>query len=393
MLPPSRAPGGRDELVVARGAGGVGRHVLAARLALHDRPRDRPRAARTRLRDRLAALGLQLAQVALGAAPARGGAAGHGQARVAHARQRRAAGLQRGGDLGDRVALALGGLGGPALPREQVREAARLAAALGARVAHRGDDVGVALLGAAQERRALDEVREARRAQDDGDEIRSRDHVARAEGVGEQRPVAREAASQRERVLAGVVQLARGARQARLPGRGVRLDGTPGGPGGPRRRARPGARARRRDRRRIAPAARGRGRRRSPAGASPRRRRARAGGSRPTGRGAAAARRRAVARGDEESERRITPPAESPRRRRGHRIQVRREPCKVACGCGNAGFLRGGRVIGTACRPVLPGGRSLGPCPSCRAAPRRPTRRSRSRAARWRRRRRRGPRR
>src|SRR5690606_33952726 len=40
------APGLRHELVVARGAGAVGREVLAAGLALDDRPRDRPAALR-----------------------------------------------------------------------------------------------------------------------------------------------------------------------------------------------------------------------------------------------------------------------------------------------------------------------------------------------------------
>src|SRR5439155_3976182 len=41
------APGLREDLVVARRARAVGREVLAARLALDDRPRDRPRAAGT----------------------------------------------------------------------------------------------------------------------------------------------------------------------------------------------------------------------------------------------------------------------------------------------------------------------------------------------------------
>src|SRR4051812_22675242 len=65
-----------EHLVVAGGARAVGREVLAARLALDDRPRDRPRAAGTgrgRARGGLA-LGDQLVQLALGSGAARAGA-------------------------------------------------------------------------------------------------------------------------------------------------------------------------------------------------------------------------------------------------------------------------------------------------------------------------------
>src|SRR4051794_2711379 len=136
-------PGRVEDLVIARGARGVRGRVLAAGLALHDRPRDRPRAARAARGGGAGAGGEQPGERLLrAAAPGAGAREGRHPGRVGLG-ERVAALAQAGGDAGQRVAacadrerLALLGSGQP-------RELDLLAAGVRAGVAHEVQHVRV----------------------------------------------------------------------------------------------------------------------------------------------------------------------------------------------------------------------------------------------------------
>ena len=378
------------ELVVARGARAVRRQVLPAGLALHDRPRDRPRAARAGLRDRLAALGLEPAQLALGAPAAGRRAARGGEPGVAGARERRAARLERGGHLRGGVTLALGRLRSRragAGPAPRAGAPARRVCARASRTAA----ITSALRCWARRRKVARSTRFAKLVEPRTTATMSgaRAHVARAQRLGEQR---RGRAS-------GV-----GAARARGRGRGAARPGArepllPGRRLGLQRASRRCSTATSRDGEPLEPAEPLGGRAGVLLGAAAgvdlaaaatrRRPRARAWGSRPTAGWAAAARRRAATRGGaglgEDASRRPRSPPDG-------------GPATVAAGVGAVLQARVADRADARDRAGAVWHRAGFAGPSCQgaaspAAPRRPTSRTRSRAGPGRRRRRRGPRR
>ena len=186
MEPPRPAPGGRRASGSSRRRRPVGREVLAAGLALDDRPRDRPRAAGAgdgdrRGRGRRAGRdSSRSARAAAGAGVAqRGQPGGVGRAsasRRALQARRDAARARRGGGARRRPRAA--GAGPSAVSTRRSRSASR---GRGAR--RRAARVGA--LDAAQEAQRLQQLREAVAVQDDGDEVRLLAHVALAQQRGE----------------------------------------------------------------------------------------------------------------------------------------------------------------------------------------------------------------
>ena len=225
-VPPNSCPGARDDLVVAGGAGAVGREVLAARLAQHDRVRDRPAA---RGAERRAAE----ARLAAAAAGGRGGSllrlnvrdlAAAAGAPCAAGRERAccAARACASADCRDcssafipasawacsAAACVISRSDASSLPS---RTAAASALSLG--VAGDGDDRLLLLLGPVQEVELLEQIGEAVGIEHDRHEVRAVALVAADELAREEHPRAGEpAAQQREqRALAGQRRL--GARE------------------------------------------------------------------------------------------------------------------------------------------------------------------------------------
>ena len=194
------APGGGHELVVAGRAGPVRRQVLAARLALDDRPRDRPRPARALHRDGGA---LRARRSACRACAGRRG--GRRARPAAPRRARRAPAAARAWRWARPASIAA--IAACRRRTASVRSwrwvssfASRTVWSCGlvARVAHVVDHPRVAVLHPLEELEPVEQVGEAGRAQHDRDDVGPVRLVAQDELVGEQRAAVREPALQRQ---------------------------------------------------------------------------------------------------------------------------------------------------------------------------------------------------